>query len=975
MVELKKINENIWQLEGTKVPAFVFASEKLLEIMKKDDSLRQLENMTHLPGIYEAIALPDSHRGYGFCIGGVAALDFEKGGISPGGIGYDINCFGRDTHILTSHGYYKHIQDFERDFIELENINAPFTLKTKHCAVKLFSFDAKRQSYFPKDAAYFMKRKHTGNILSIKTRAGYTIRVTNEHPILTKTGMVTAGLLNAGQEIAVFPFSGVAYEESDDSIIIDEGIGLSTELKRELEKRNLLPLKMSNPAIPIIAKLFGYLLGDGSIRISAKSHGVGAYSKSLSDLKEVKQDIESLGFSASIYERKRRCKIITQYGIKDFFSHSYELHASSRALAQLFFMIGYPNGPKTKIPFIVPKWIMRGPRWIQRLFLSGLFGAELSSPRTHTKTGFDCPTFSMNKNTKFKKNGRMFCVHIMKLLENFGVVIDLITDRSEFKNKYGRTSRVRLQISSNENNLLRLWTTIGFGYNHRRSFIADCAVLYIKSKQRITAIRSALTVDIKSLKKKGLKLSEVQAMLSDKGINSRFIERHYYENAKQRIPLNFISFDDFVKTKKKENDVYGTLFDSIESISLEKYDDFVYDFNVSDTHTIIADNIITSNCGVRLLTTPLMIDDVKDKMSELIDCMYKTVPAGLGEGNVKISVSELNDVLNNGAEWAVKHGYGFKEDIENSEESGNYKGADASKVSDGAKKRGKNQLGSLGSGNHFLEVQVVDQVLNENVAKVFGLKKGQIVVMIHCGSRGLGHQVCSDYLRLMEKEFADEITKLPDRELIYAPSGTKLCSDYLAAMKAAANFAWCNRHIIADLVRNCFVNIFGIKKESMHVLYDVAHNIAKIEEQEFDGKKVKVFMHRKGATRAFGPGNKEIPEIYRKVGQPVIIPGSMGTASYVLVGTKEGMKLSLGSTAHGAGRMMSRTQALRDFKGESVVSDLRHEGIIVKGHSITGIAEEAPGAYKDIDEVVKVSDELGIAKIVVRLRPLGVVKG
>ncbi|MBN2421569.1 RtcB family protein [Candidatus Woesearchaeota archaeon] len=381
------------------------------------------------------------------------------------------------------------------------------------------------------------------------------------------------------------------------------------------------------------------------------------------------------------------------------------------------------------------------------------------------------------------------------------------------------------------------------------------------------------------------------------------------------------------------------------------------------------------NCGVRLLTTPLMIDDVKNKINELIEEIFKTVPAGLGEGNLKVSIDELNQVLEMGARWAVEKGYGTKEDLENCEESGDYKGADANKVSDGAKKRGKNQLGSLGSGNHFLEVQVVDQIFNEETAKVFGLKKGQIVFMIHCGSRGLGHQVCSDYLRLMEKEFEKELSKLPDRELIYAPAGTKLCDDYLAAMKAAANFAWCNRHIIADLVRDCFVKIFGIDKKSMHTLYDVAHNIAKIEEHEFEGEKHTVFMHRKGATRAFGPGMQEVPLKFRKIGQPIIIPGSMGTASYVLVGTEKSMKMSLGSTAHGAGRTMSRHQAIADFGSKDLVSDLGKQGIVVRGHSKSGLSEEAPGAYKDIDEVVKVSDELGIAKAVVRLKPLGVVKG
>ncbi len=381
------------------------------------------------------------------------------------------------------------------------------------------------------------------------------------------------------------------------------------------------------------------------------------------------------------------------------------------------------------------------------------------------------------------------------------------------------------------------------------------------------------------------------------------------------------------------------------------------------------------NCGVRLLATPLMKDDVKDKMNQLIEECYKAVPAGLGEGNVKISREELDKVLEKGASWAFEKGYGLKDDLLNSEESGTYKGADASKVSDQAKNRGKNQLGSLGSGNHFLEIQYVSDVIDEEKAKVFGLRKNQVVFMIHCGSRGLGHQVCSDYLRRMEKEYAGEIAKLPDRELVYAPAGSQACEDYLKAMKAAANFAWCNRYIIADLVRNCFVKVFDIKKTEVKTVYDVAHNIAKIEEYEFNGKRKKVYMHRKGATRAFGPGNKEIPEKYRKTGQPVIIPGSMGTASYVLSGTETGMKESLGSTAHGAGRIMSRHQATREFNGKGLISELASRGIIVRGHSMSGLAEEAPGAYKDIDEVVSVSDKLGIAKAVVKLKPLAVVKG
>ena len=380
------------------------------------------------------------------------------------------------------------------------------------------------------------------------------------------------------------------------------------------------------------------------------------------------------------------------------------------------------------------------------------------------------------------------------------------------------------------------------------------------------------------------------------------------------------------------------------------------------------------NCGVRLLKTNLIRKDVEGKIKEITEAVFNNIPAGLGEGNVKISSEELDKVLKYGAKWAVDNGYGNKDDLLHCEENGCMDTADPKAVSNKAKSRGKGQLGSLGSGNHFLEVQYVDKVFDKEAAKVFGLEEGQVVFMIHCGSRGLGHQVCSDYIHEMELKFSDIVAKLPDRELVYAPSGTETCDRYLKAMSCAANFAWCNRHVIGDLVRKSLKDVFGAKTK-VDTVYDVAHNIAKIEEHEFEDGKHKVFLHRKGATRAFGPNEEGIPEDYKKVGQPILIPGSMGTSSYVLVGTKEGMKESYGSTAHGAGRMMSRMEAKREFRGETIQKELGQKGIFLKGHSMSGIAEEAPLAYKDIDEVVKVSDDVHIGRLVARLKPMGVVKG
>jgi tRNA-splicing ligase RtcB len=385
------------------------------------------------------------------------------------------------------------------------------------------------------------------------------------------------------------------------------------------------------------------------------------------------------------------------------------------------------------------------------------------------------------------------------------------------------------------------------------------------------------------------------------------------------------------------------------------------------------------NCGVRLIRTNLEKKDVEENIKPLLNALFKNVPSGLGsKGLTRIKkVEEFDEVLRRGVEWAVENEYGVERDLKHIEENGRLKVADPKYASKEAKKRGMPQLGSLGAGNHFLEVQYVDKVFNEKVAKVFGLHEGQVTLMVHTGSRGFGHQVCSDYLREMEKTFPDIIKKLPDRELIYAPAGSEVADKYLKAMSAAANFAWTNRQMIMHWSRQAFEEVFKQDWESlgMELVYDVAHNLAKVEEHKIDGKLRKVYVHRKGATRAFGPGRPEIPADYRDVGQPVLIPGSMGTASYILVGSKTSMEKTFGSTAHGAGRTMSRHAALKQYRADTIQKQLGERGIIIKAASKRGVAEEAPGAYKDIDEVARVSHEAGIGHLVARVRPIGVVKG
>jgi tRNA-splicing ligase RtcB len=380
------------------------------------------------------------------------------------------------------------------------------------------------------------------------------------------------------------------------------------------------------------------------------------------------------------------------------------------------------------------------------------------------------------------------------------------------------------------------------------------------------------------------------------------------------------------------------------------------------------------NCGVRLLRTDFTEKQIHEKRKELLQEIMKEVPAGVGRSGItKLSKSVLMEILAKGANWALEQGYGTKEDLQRTEENGSMKAADASCISSRALERGIPQLGTLGAGNHFLEIQKVDKIYDEKTAKAFGIEKeGQVTVMIHCGSRGLGHQVASDYIKLMEDKYGFE--HLPDRELVNAPINSELGQRYYKAMAAAINYAFTNRQMICHWTRDVFEKVMG-SSEGMSQVYDVCHNLAKFEKHEVDGKKKMVCVHRKGATRSFGPGREEIPEVYRNIGQPVLIPGSMGTASYLLVGTKTAEKISWGSTAHGAGRVESRAAASRQWSGEQIKEQLQRKDIELVATSWKGIAEEAPSAYKDIDEVVRVSHSLGIGKMVARLVPLGVMKG
>jgi tRNA-splicing ligase RtcB len=392
------------------------------------------------------------------------------------------------------------------------------------------------------------------------------------------------------------------------------------------------------------------------------------------------------------------------------------------------------------------------------------------------------------------------------------------------------------------------------------------------------------------------------------------------------------------------------------------------------------------NCGTRVLTSEVSYNELKPYLEKLLDELFYHIPSGVGKkGEIKLTLSQMDHVLQKGSKWAVQNGYGTKEDLQHTEEQGCMPGANATYISERAKQRGIDQLGTLGSGNHFLEIGVIEEIFDEKIATKFNLQKNQITIFIHSGSRGLGHQVCTDYVREMHQKLPSYGIKLPDPELACAPLDSEEGKKYFGAMAASANFAWANRQCLSYLVTRVWEKSLGnkIKDLQLKLLYDVAHNIAKVErhelytnkQRESNTNKVELCVHRKGATRAFGPNHPVLSEDYKPCGQPVLIPGNMGTASYILIGTDKAMRTTFGSVCHGAGRVLSRKATKRKIWGEKLEQDLRKKGIIVKCKSKSGLAEEAPCAYKDIDMVVDILQKAGLAKKIAKLIPIGVIKG
>ncbi len=958
--DFKKISDWLWEIpkgfrSGMRVPARVYLSEKMLEEAFRDRSIEQLINVSMLPGIQKyALAMPDMHEGYSSPIGGVAAIDVKEGIISPGMQGYDINC---GVRILTTewqekdlkpyleklaNEIYKEVpsglgkgrqlkfsieeldrimeggvpylvekgfgekEDIEnceangklewadssavsrrakergRDqvgtlgsgnhFLELQKVEEIFdeevaktfglfknqvvvmihclpgeakiltengsTIKIKDLEerwekIKVKTFNFSNHQLEDAKIVKFIKVRPYNKIFKIITESGREIIATEDHPLLTPEGLKLIFEIEKGERVAILPFEGVEYEEPSNEIIVDEKdikrmikkLQLQSNPKkiiRQLRKRGLLPLRYNSPSLPILAKLLGFITGDGWIGTAKEKNRQRLWLKFIGnpeDLKDIQKDIEKLGYRTSKIFGLFSDSIVTdchgrQRHIK---GRGYQFATFSIALPLLFLCLGAPFGHKSKAKFTVPKWILKAPLWIKRLYLAGYFGAEMKKPDQGKGEvyRFQNPTISLNKIEKLKNNGYKFLKQISSLLKEFGVnSTKILIKESWIKNKkIEKTVKLILRISSKEQNLINLWAKIGYEYNKKRSILAAQAVQYLYLKNSLLKEEAAITKKSK-----------------ERLFTTNFISRQIY----------YPTFPEFILTSKL-NPPSLVVWDVVKNKEeIKDFEGYLYDLKVEHKdHNFVAENFIVGNCG----------------------------------------------------------------------------------------------------------------------------------------SRGLGHQVCSDYLRefipLMINKYK---IKVPDREFACVPFNSPEGKRALGASGAAANYAWANRQMITHFVRKAWKSVLGEKGGKLRLLYDVAHNIIKREKYIIDGKEVEVAVHRKGATRAFPPGHEEIPEKYRRVGQPVIIPGSMGTASYVLVGTREGEE-AFYSTCHGAGRTMSRHAAIRSLSGHEIIRNLEKKGIIVKCYSLRGIAEEAPQAYKNVDEVVEVVHHAQLSKKVAKLVPLAVIKG
>ncbi|MEM5832057.1 MAG: RtcB family protein [Candidatus Aenigmatarchaeota archaeon] len=952
MAEIKKpnfikISDVVWEIpttykSGMRVPVRIYAKESLLNSMDLE-VFDQASNAAMLPGLIKySYVFSDGHSGYGVPVGWCGAFDLKEGIISPGAIGFDINCIAGDSKIISEFGYFKNISDFEKNLDEnliCMNINEKIEDKAK--------------------PILFLKQKPKEKVIKIKTKAGYELIATVDHPILTPNGMIKAGELKEGDYVAIYPFEGVEYEEPSNEIILDEesiikAIGLRKKIIKELKDRKLLPLRYNSPQLPILARLVGFIMGNGWIEETNGKLFVKIIGN-IEALKKIVEDIKRLGFSIKGILNGEK-KSITVLSI------------ASQSFAILLYVLGIPKGEKLFTEFEVPKWIRKAPLWIKRLYLAGIFGAKMSKPKLKNKEKFRFakPAFLLNKSKKLLLNAYEFIDQIKEMLLEFGIDCEKVYIYEMIKSGE-KILKIILKISSRDENLIKLWSKIGCEYDMSKKSLMAAASHYLRLKNRFKEI---ITFDEKveeDIKMGGNVLIGYKLAIRER----MFQEFPTFELFLKNYVINSTFVWDEIEEIKEINDFYG----------------YVYDFTMdSENHNFIANNFVVSNCGMRLIKTNLTLEEIKPKIKELVDLLFKMVPAGVGatayqepKEIAKIPEGTFREIVESGVKWTLEHGYAWKEDIERIEEYGGVKTADFSKVSRTAYERGKSQIGTLGSGNHYLEIEVIDKVFNKEIANAWGLAivPNQICIMIHCGSRGFGHQICTDYLLNFERVMKKYGIKVPDRQLACAPFDSEEGQNYLKAMSCAINFAFVNRQLIVYQIRKAFEKVFNKSAEELglEIIYDVAHNTAKIEEHLINGEKKKVIIHRKGATRCFGPDHPELSSLFKKYGQPVIVGGSMETGSFLCIGTKKAEEETFGTTLHGSGRTMSRTKAKKMVRGEELQRKMIERGIYVRATTMSGLAEEAGFAYKDIEEVVDSMHLAGISLKVIRFKPIANIKG
>lgn len=942
-------------VQGMRTEGIIYVDE-ILEQELELESVRQVANVATLPGIVgNSLAMPDIHTGYGFPIGGVAAFDVNEGIISPGGVGYDINCLSPGSKILTEHGYSINIEDVLKKF--------------KGERLKIYNLS---EGHNDSSEILLATKRLVNNkefVIRLTTETGKEIEGSADHPVLTPKGYVNLGSIKENDYIIVYPFEGVEYEEKKGTIIDEQNfLEEEEQIKKYLKMKGLIPLRWDDHKIGILARIVGFALGDGHLGYMQGRIGISFYGKE-ENLKELQKDLHKLGILSGLYQRKRKYSIETLSGSYTGNSESAELRVTSRAFAVLLEKLGVPKGKKIETEYRVPDWIKKSPLWIKRNFLAGLFGADGSILVFKRCTPLPI-NFTQTKKKELEQNLMNFLSDIANLLKEFGIQSIIYKVNSKQNVTY------RVSIVGEEN--IRLFVgRINYEYDLKKKERALFGYAYLMKKKTIKEIRqNAFKKAIKAYKLTR-SLKEAFSSVNDV-VNKRFVERCIYKGISEvRIPANFPDFKEFVEKFGLNGGFVKERVIRIEQRTPNYR--YLYDIGVChDAHNFIANSIVVHNCGVRLLKSNLTKDEVEPKIRELVDLLYTHIPSGVGStGKIRLTPEDAKKVVRKGAIWAVEHGYGEPEDLQRIESNGCLDGADPEVISKKAYERGRDQLGTLGSGNHFLEVQYVDEVYEPEIAEAMGLFKNQVTVMIHSGSRGFGHQICDDYVREMIQAAKKYGIELPDKELACAPFRSKEGQQYFAAMKGAANYAWANRQCLMHWTREVFLKLFKIspKELGMTVVFDVAHNIAKEEFHTINGKKMRLVVHRKGATRAFPKAHPELPDCYKDIGQPVIIPGDMGRVSFVLVGLDRAMQETFGSTCHGAGRLLSRTQAIKQAKGRSIKQEMAERGIIVRAAGKETLAEEMPDAYKDVSNVVDVVHNAGIARKVVRLRPMGVIKG